>query len=139
MANRGSRWYFLVQTLSAAVALRGSDAKVFGTRNPGTSNASTTRSCLYWHRSIASFPWLTVSQGRNRRGQGRFDKSGSPNFLRTVVLRTASPPIRSLSAAPQYRLRCYATPRHVATHVRYSQERWHARQWRGGSNLSQTW
>jgi hypothetical protein len=26
---------------------------------------------------------VTVSQGRNRRGQVRFDKAGSPNFLRT--------------------------------------------------------
>lgn len=81
--KRGSRWYFLVKTLSAAVALRGSDAKVFGTRNPGTSNASRTRWCLFWHRSIASFPRLTVSQGRNRRAQVRFDKSDSSNFLRT--------------------------------------------------------
>ena len=60
-----------------------SNARVFGTRSPGRCSASRTRSCLYWHRSIASFPWLTVSQGRNRRGQVRFDKSGSPNFLRT--------------------------------------------------------
>jgi hypothetical protein len=34
----------------------GSDAKVFGTRNPGTSTASRTRSSLYWHRSIAASP-----------------------------------------------------------------------------------
>ncbi len=76
----------------------GERRKVFGTRNPGTSNASRTRSCLYWHRSIASFPWPTVSQWRNLRGQVRFDKSSSSNFLRRGRtfgrLRLTLPPIR---------------------------------------------
>jgi hypothetical protein len=31
----------------------GSNARVFGTRNPRTCSASRTRSCLYWHQSMA--------------------------------------------------------------------------------------
>jgi hypothetical protein len=64
-SKREFRWFYVVQTLSAAVALRGSDAKVFGTRNPGTSDASRTRSSLYWHRSIAASPWPAAFQAPN--------------------------------------------------------------------------
>ena len=50
--RRGSRWFFPLHSISSS-RFAGSNARVFGTRNPGTCSASRTRSCLYWHQSMA--------------------------------------------------------------------------------------
>ena len=49
---RGSRWFFPLHSISSS-RFAGRNARVFGTRNPGTCSASRTRSCLYWHQSMA--------------------------------------------------------------------------------------
>jgi len=126
--------------LSRHQSLCGQQRKRFSTRNPGTSEPSGTRSCLFWHRSIAASRWPAISRRRNCHRQVRFDKSGSSNFSRTDrTFRPLHPtllPIRSLSAAPRDRLQCYATRRPSHTPYRKSMA---CAVVGGGSNLLETW
>ena len=97
--------------------------------------------CSYWHRSIAVRPHDQVFP-EDESAVGKFDsiRPVPPFSYEQVALsdrfRPTVPPIRSLLATPQDRFWRCATHRYIATHLGYTRSRWHARQWREGSNAS---
>jgi hypothetical protein len=80
LANRGSRWYFLVQTLSAAVALRGATQE-YSARAVRDGAVPPERAAVYTGiKAWPSSPWPAAFQAPNRSVQEK-------SLLRTESLK----------------------------------------------------